>query len=183
MLVLAVQCFFDADRGERAYRPASLSLQAAATGQRRGGTTSRRALPGDTARKPLGHSDRGLVSCERTHFPAFGFEGGQAGAPGELHINREQVDPKIRSLRMSSECFFAISCVSARAAVFFTLPWFDMLRLVPVSGVMAGVPLEASAPPAWRDLEQQFGSKEPKCISPIAHATMCWTGATTCCYF
>ena len=31
--------------------------------------------------------------AERTRFPAFGIEGGQAGAPGELRINGEQVDP------------------------------------------------------------------------------------------
>ncbi|RYJ00453.1 MAG: hypothetical protein EON47_13800 [Acetobacteraceae bacterium] len=27
-------------------------------------------------------------------FPAFGIEGGQAGAPGELRINGEKTDPK-----------------------------------------------------------------------------------------
>ncbi len=32
--------------------------------------------------------------AERTIFPAFGIEGGQAGAPGVLQINRETVDPK-----------------------------------------------------------------------------------------
>jgi N-methylhydantoinase B len=32
--------------------------------------------------------------AERTRFPAFGIEGGQAGAPGELRINGEQVNPK-----------------------------------------------------------------------------------------
>jgi N-methylhydantoinase B len=32
--------------------------------------------------------------AERTRFPAFGVEGGQAGAPGELRINGKQVDPK-----------------------------------------------------------------------------------------
>ena len=32
--------------------------------------------------------------AERTRFPAFGIEGGQAGAAGELRINGEQVDPK-----------------------------------------------------------------------------------------
>jgi N-methylhydantoinase B len=32
--------------------------------------------------------------AERTRFPAFGIEGGQSGAPGELRINGEQVDPK-----------------------------------------------------------------------------------------
>src|SRR5215470_4560245 len=32
--------------------------------------------------------------AERTRFPAFGIEGGHAGAPGELRINGEQVDPK-----------------------------------------------------------------------------------------
>ena len=32
--------------------------------------------------------------AERTIFPAFGIEGGRPGAPGELHINGEKVDPK-----------------------------------------------------------------------------------------
>jgi N-methylhydantoinase B len=32
--------------------------------------------------------------AERTIFPAFGIEGGQAGAPGELRVNGEKVDPK-----------------------------------------------------------------------------------------
>jgi N-methylhydantoinase B len=32
--------------------------------------------------------------AERTVFPAFGIEGGQAGAPGELRINGERTDPK-----------------------------------------------------------------------------------------
>lgn len=32
--------------------------------------------------------------AERTVFPAFGIEGGQAGAPGELRINGEWTDPK-----------------------------------------------------------------------------------------
>ena len=32
--------------------------------------------------------------AERTIFPAFGIEGGGPGAPGELHINGEKVDPK-----------------------------------------------------------------------------------------
>ena len=32
--------------------------------------------------------------AERTRFPAFGIEGGQPGAPGELRINGERVDPK-----------------------------------------------------------------------------------------
>ena len=32
--------------------------------------------------------------AERTIFPAFGIEGGKAGAPGVLHINGEKVDPK-----------------------------------------------------------------------------------------
>ncbi|RYJ00452.1 MAG: hydantoinase B/oxoprolinase family protein [Acetobacteraceae bacterium] len=32
--------------------------------------------------------------AERTIFPAFGIEGGQAGAPGELRINGEKTDPK-----------------------------------------------------------------------------------------
>ncbi len=32
--------------------------------------------------------------AERTVFPAFGIEGGQAGAPGELRINGEKTDPK-----------------------------------------------------------------------------------------
>lgn len=32
--------------------------------------------------------------AERTIFPAFGIEGGQAGAPGVLRINGEMVDPK-----------------------------------------------------------------------------------------
>jgi N-methylhydantoinase B len=32
--------------------------------------------------------------AERTRFPAFGIEGGDAGAPGVLRINGEAVDPK-----------------------------------------------------------------------------------------
>ncbi|WP_159350519.1 hydantoinase B/oxoprolinase family protein [Roseomonas harenae] len=32
--------------------------------------------------------------AERTLFPAFGIEGGEAGAPGLLHINGQAVDPK-----------------------------------------------------------------------------------------
>ena len=32
--------------------------------------------------------------AERTVFPAFGIEGGKAGAPGEVRINGEKVDPK-----------------------------------------------------------------------------------------
>ena len=32
--------------------------------------------------------------AERTIFPAFGIEGGHPGAPGELRINGQQVDPK-----------------------------------------------------------------------------------------
>lgn len=32
--------------------------------------------------------------AERTIFPAFGIEGGQAGAPGEVRINGEKTDPK-----------------------------------------------------------------------------------------
>lgn len=32
--------------------------------------------------------------AERTVFPAFGIEGGQDGAPGELHINGVKTDPK-----------------------------------------------------------------------------------------
>ena len=32
--------------------------------------------------------------AERTKFPAFGIEGGEAGAPGALRINGEAVDPK-----------------------------------------------------------------------------------------
>jgi len=32
--------------------------------------------------------------AERTRFPAFGIEGGEAGATGELRINGQQVDPK-----------------------------------------------------------------------------------------
>ncbi|GGC53373.1 hydantoinase [Siccirubricoccus deserti] len=32
--------------------------------------------------------------AERTIFPAFGIEGGAAGAPGELRINGEKTDPK-----------------------------------------------------------------------------------------
>jgi N-methylhydantoinase B len=32
--------------------------------------------------------------AERTLFPAFGIEGGQPGAPGELRINGEKNDPK-----------------------------------------------------------------------------------------
>jgi N-methylhydantoinase B len=32
--------------------------------------------------------------AERTHFPASGVEGGQAGAPGELRINGKPVNPK-----------------------------------------------------------------------------------------
>ena len=32
--------------------------------------------------------------AERTLFPAFGIEGGEAGAPGVLRINGEKVDPK-----------------------------------------------------------------------------------------
>jgi N-methylhydantoinase B len=32
--------------------------------------------------------------AERTVFPAFGIEGGQDGAPGELRINGEKTDPK-----------------------------------------------------------------------------------------
>ncbi len=32
--------------------------------------------------------------AERTIFPAFGIEGGSAGAPGELRINGEKTDPK-----------------------------------------------------------------------------------------
>ena len=32
--------------------------------------------------------------AERTIFPAFGIEGGKAGAPGVLRINGEKVDPK-----------------------------------------------------------------------------------------
>ena len=32
--------------------------------------------------------------AERTLFPAFGIEGGQDGAPGELRINGEKTDPK-----------------------------------------------------------------------------------------
>ncbi|KAA2212199.1 hydantoinase B/oxoprolinase family protein [Teichococcus oryzae] len=32
--------------------------------------------------------------AERTRFPAFGIEGGEAGAPGMLRINGEAVDPK-----------------------------------------------------------------------------------------
>jgi N-methylhydantoinase B len=32
--------------------------------------------------------------AERTRFPAFGIEGGRSGAPGELRINGELVDPK-----------------------------------------------------------------------------------------
>ena len=31
---------------------------------------------------------------ERTVIPAFGIEGGEAGATGELRINGERVDPK-----------------------------------------------------------------------------------------
>jgi len=34
------------------------------------------------------------VLAERTKFPAFGIEGGEAGAPGALRINGEAVDPK-----------------------------------------------------------------------------------------
>ena len=32
--------------------------------------------------------------AERTVFPAFGVEGGQDGAPGELKINGAKTDPK-----------------------------------------------------------------------------------------
>ena len=32
--------------------------------------------------------------AERTLFPAFGIEGGQDGAPGELRINGTRTDPK-----------------------------------------------------------------------------------------
>ena len=32
--------------------------------------------------------------AERTIFPAFGIEGGKAGAPGELRINGKLTDPK-----------------------------------------------------------------------------------------
>ncbi len=32
--------------------------------------------------------------AERTIIPAFGIEGGGPGAPGELRINGERVDPK-----------------------------------------------------------------------------------------
>ena len=32
--------------------------------------------------------------AERTLFPAFGIEGGQDGAPGELRINGQKTDPK-----------------------------------------------------------------------------------------
>jgi N-methylhydantoinase B len=32
--------------------------------------------------------------AERTIFPAFGIEGGKAGAPGVLRINGDKVDPK-----------------------------------------------------------------------------------------
>jgi N-methylhydantoinase B len=32
--------------------------------------------------------------AERTIFPAFGIEGGKAGAPGELRINGKKTDPK-----------------------------------------------------------------------------------------
>src|SRR5262249_59727288 len=32
--------------------------------------------------------------AERTVFPAFGIEGGEDGAPGELRINGEKTDPK-----------------------------------------------------------------------------------------
>jgi len=32
--------------------------------------------------------------AERTVFPAFGIEGGNDGAPGELRINGQQTDPK-----------------------------------------------------------------------------------------
>ena len=32
--------------------------------------------------------------AERTLFPAFGIQGGEAGAPGELEVNGERVDPK-----------------------------------------------------------------------------------------
>ncbi len=32
--------------------------------------------------------------AERTVFPAFGIEGGAAGAPGALRINGQAVDPK-----------------------------------------------------------------------------------------
>ena len=32
--------------------------------------------------------------AERTIFAAFGIEGGQAGAPGQLHINGKLTDPK-----------------------------------------------------------------------------------------
>jgi N-methylhydantoinase B/oxoprolinase/acetone carboxylase alpha subunit len=79
-------------------RSASTSLRCASTtsacaptaaGRHRGGL-GQEILIESRSQTPIAVS----FLAERTIFPAFGIEGGKAGAPGELRINGEKVDPK-----------------------------------------------------------------------------------------
>jgi N-methylhydantoinase B len=58
-------------------------------GRHRGGLGQEIALE-STSETPIAVS----FLAERTIFPAFGIEGGEAGAPGVLRINGDRVDPK-----------------------------------------------------------------------------------------
>jgi N-methylhydantoinase B len=66
-----------------------LRLDSGGPGRHRGGLGQEIALE-SRAKTPIAVS----FLAERTIFPAFGIEGGKAGAPGVLRINGEKVDPK-----------------------------------------------------------------------------------------
>jgi N-methylhydantoinase B len=66
-----------------------LRLDSGGPGRHRGGLGQEIALE-SRAKTPIAVS----FLAERTIFPAFGIEGGKAGAPGVLRINGDKVDPK-----------------------------------------------------------------------------------------
>ena len=111
--VVAVQRVIDLGGDQRAPGAAAVSLQTTARGQRRGRAASRRAgqeiLVESRSATPIAVS----FLAERTVFPAFGIEGGEAGAPGALRING-----KPRSIRSgNTSCSAATPSCWPRPAV------------------------------------------------------------------
>ncbi|MCI0753491.1 hydantoinase B/oxoprolinase family protein [Teichococcus vastitatis] len=66
-----------------------LRLNSGGAGRHRGGL-GQEVLIESLSETPIAVS----FLAERTRFPAFGVEGGEAGAPGMLRVNGEAVDPK-----------------------------------------------------------------------------------------
>ena len=82
--VVAVERVVDLDRDLRAHHAVAISSQAAASRQRRRWTAPRRIRARRFCMESLSDTPVAVsFLAERTVFPAFGIEGGQAGAPGD----------------------------------------------------------------------------------------------------